>query len=58
MTLFATNVPVEDLIRAAYGIPTREIVGPSWITEDAFERYDVSARAADGTSAQDQRRMI
>jgi uncharacterized protein (TIGR03435 family) len=58
MTLVATNVPVEDLIRAAYGIPTREIFGPGWISEDAFERYDVTARAADGTSAQDQRRMI
>lgn len=57
-TLFATNVPVEDLIRAAYGIPTREIFGPSWISSDSFERYDVTAKAADGSSPQDQRAML
>ena len=58
MTLFATNVPVADLIRAAYGVPTRDIIGPNWISEAALERYDVTAKAADGSSAQALRAML
>jgi uncharacterized protein (TIGR03435 family) len=57
-TFFATNVPVEELIRVAHGVPSRDIIGPSWIYDAARERYDVTARAADGSSPQDQRAML
>ena len=60
-TITARNVPVEVLISSAYGVPSRDIVdAPTWILMDfnGGERYDVAARAADGTSVQDQRAML
>jgi uncharacterized protein (TIGR03435 family) len=52
-------VPVEVLISAAYSVPSRDIVdAPQWIVlnMNGGERYDVSARATEGSSTHDQRR--
>ena len=61
VTFTARNVPVEMLISTAYGVPSRDLVdGPGWIRLDitAGERYDVVAKAAEGSSLQDQRAML
>jgi uncharacterized protein (TIGR03435 family) len=60
-TFTATNVAVELLLTSAYGIPSRDLVdAPSWSLLDfnGGERYDVTARFAEGSSAQDQRAML
>lgn len=60
-TFTALNVPVEMLISSAYGVPSRDLVdGPGWIrlVITGGERYDVVARAAEGSSLQDQRAML
>lgn len=60
-TLTATNVPLEMLITVAYGIPSRDLMdAPGWVYLDmnGGERYDVVAKAAEGSSAQDQRAML
>ena len=41
-----TNLPVSQVIRSAYNIPTRQITGdPDWVRG---ERYDIQAKAPDG----------
>jgi len=60
-TFTATNVSVEMLITSGYGIPSRDLMdAPSWSLFDmnGGERYDVTARFAEGSSAQDQRAML
>lgn len=60
-TFSATNVPVEMLISAAYSVPSRDIVdAPQWILLDmnGGERFDVTARAPEGSSVQEQRVML
>jgi uncharacterized protein (TIGR03435 family) len=49
------------LISAAYSVPSRDIVeAPQWILLDmnGGERFDVNARAPEGSSVQDQRTML
>ena len=61
VTFTAVNVPVEMLISTAYGVPSRDLVdGPDWIrlVITGGERYDVVAKAAEGSSLQDQRAML
>ena len=60
-TFTASNVAVEMLITSAYGVPSRDVMdAPGWVLLDfnGGERYDVTARFTDGTSAQDQRAML
>jgi len=60
-SVIATNAPVEMLISAAYSVPSRDIVeAPGWtlLDFDGGDRYDVAARAAEGSSVQDQRAML
>jgi uncharacterized protein (TIGR03435 family) len=60
-TFTALNVPVEMLITSAYGVPSRDLMeAPGWIQFDmnGGERYDVTARFAEGSSVQDQRAML
>lgn len=62
-TFTALNVPVEMAISTAYGLPmfSRDLVDmPQWIRLDmtGVNRYDVTARAPDGSSLQDQRAML
>ena len=61
-SVVAIGVGVSTLITAAYGVPTRDLVdAPQWIYYSPFtggERYDVVARAAEGSSAQDLRAML
>ena len=61
-SVVAIGVGVSALITAAYGIPTRDLVdAPQWIYYSPFaggERYDVVARAAEGSSPQDLRAML
>jgi hypothetical protein len=57
-TFTALNVPVEMLVSSAYGVPSRDLMEmPRWIQLDlnGGERYDVIARAAEGSSVEDQR---
>ena len=60
-TFTASNVAVEMLITTAYGVPSRDVMdSPGWVLFDfnGGERYDVTAKFAEGTSAQDQRAML
>jgi uncharacterized protein (TIGR03435 family) len=61
-SVVAIGVGVSALITAAYGVPTRDLVdAPQWIFYSPFsggERYDVVARAAEGTSPQNLRAML
>ena len=60
-TVTATNVPVEALISSAYGVPSRDLFdAPQWIFLDMTggERFDLNARAADGSSVENQRAML
>jgi uncharacterized protein (TIGR03435 family) len=53
--LAVVNNAVQNLIRAAYGVQTYQIVGaPDWVTS---ERYDVSARA-EGNPPRDQMALM
>ena len=61
-SVVAIGVAVSQLITAAYEVPTRDLVdAPQWIYYSPFtggERYDVVARAAEGSSPQDLRAML
>jgi uncharacterized protein (TIGR03435 family) len=61
-SVVAIGVGVSSLISAAYGVPTRDLVdAPQWIYYSPFtggERYDVVAKAAEGSSSQDLRVML
>lgn len=60
-TVTATNVPLQMLITAAYGIPSMDLIdSPRWIFIDMTggDRFDVVAKSAEGTSVQDQRAML
>lgn len=57
-TCSATNAPVEDFIRAAHGVAVRDIVGPRWISAASLERYDVTAKAADGSTPENRQAML
>lgn len=60
VTFTAANVGVETLITAAYGIQSRELIdAPAWISLSRFgERYDVVAKAPEGSSRQDMQAML
>ena len=60
-SVMAMNAAVQMLISAAYNVPSRDIVdAPEWVLLDldGGERYDVTARAPEGSSVQDQRAML
>lgn len=61
-SVVAIGVAVSQLITAAYEVPARDLVdAPGWIYYSPFtggERYDVVARAAEGSSPQDLRAML
>jgi uncharacterized protein (TIGR03435 family) len=63
-SLLARNVPVDILIRMAYGgvvfgaAATPLVGGPDWISESSRERFDVTARMAEGTSSRDRLIML
>jgi uncharacterized protein (TIGR03435 family) len=60
-TFTASNVAVEMLITSAYGVPSRDVMdAPGWTLFDfnGGERYDVTARFAEGSSVQEQRAML
>ena len=61
-TVAAIRVSVASLIIAAYGVPSRDLVdAPQWIYYSPFtggERYDVVAKATEGSSPQDLRAML
>src|SRR5262245_40529750 len=46
----STNEPLFELVRSAFQVREYQIIGPDWLK---FDRYDVRAKAPDGT-AQDQ----
>ena len=53
--LAVVNNAVQNLVRAAYGVQTYQILGaPDWVTS---ERYDVSARA-EGSPSRDQMALM
>ena len=52
----AVNAPLLNLIRTAFGLPDRDLVGvPAWA---ASERYDVTARAPGEIDAKAERSML
>ena len=62
-TFTVLNAPVQRLISDAYGVPGRDLMeAPSWIFSVLLggdsERYDVIAKFAEGSSAQNQRAML
>lgn len=62
-TYSAINAPVQALISDAYGVSGRDVMGgPKWIFSQLLdggnERYDVIAKAAEGSSVDDQRAML
>jgi len=58
-TVTAQNVPVDYLIQVAYGVAATELVGgPDWIHELSGERFDIAAKAPDGSSRQEQLAML
>src|SRR5688572_15233712 len=57
-TFTASNVALEMLITSAYGVPSRDVMdAPDWVLFDfnGGERFDVTAKFAEGTSVQGQR---
>ena len=60
-TFTASNVALEMLITSAYGVPSRDVMdAPDWVLFDfnGGERFDVTAKFAEGTSVQGQRTML
>jgi uncharacterized protein (TIGR03435 family) len=61
-TYTAVNAPVQALISDAYGVAGRDVDAPKWIFSQLLgggsERYDVIAKAADGSSVENQRAML
>src|SRR5205085_8737256 len=51
------NATMVDLISMAYGITDRDLVagGPAWLERN---RFDIAAKAPQGTSSPDVRRML
>jgi uncharacterized protein (TIGR03435 family) len=52
--LSGVNFPLTGLIQQAYGVPRHEIAAPPWLSD----RYDLNAKAADGTDFEAMRPML
>jgi uncharacterized protein (TIGR03435 family) len=50
-----TYMTLKDLIANAYGVKAYQVTGPDWL---ASQRFDISAKMPDGSTADDAPRML